>query len=65
MAFLPTPLWPAGHLPRKGGDRKSPPMSQIFGAARGAPSAELPISPLAGEMSGRTERGGRERDAHR
>ncbi|MBZ9732428.1 cobaltochelatase subunit CobN [Mesorhizobium sp. CA18] len=35
----------------------SPPLSPIVGVARMAPSAELPISPLAGEMSGRTEGG--------
>ncbi|AZO20830.1 lytic murein transglycosylase [Mesorhizobium sp. M1E.F.Ca.ET.045.02.1.1] len=50
-----TPLWPAGHLPRKGGDRMSPSLSPIANAAGRAPSPRLPISPLAGEMSGRTE----------
>jgi hypothetical protein len=39
-----TPLWPAGHLPHKGGDR----MERDRG---------LPISPLVGEMS-RSDRGG-------
>ncbi|RWB75029.1 precorrin-3B synthase [Mesorhizobium sp.] len=44
----------------------SPPVSLIANAAstsdkRGVPAAELPISPLAGEMSGRTEGGVKER----
>ncbi|TRB18886.1 lytic murein transglycosylase [Agrobacterium tumefaciens] len=52
-----TPLCPAGHLPLKGGDRPE---------ARSRPSqylrmewwkSVLPISPLEGEMSGRTEGG--------
>ncbi|TIV48995.1 MAG: lytic murein transglycosylase, partial [Mesorhizobium sp.] len=57
FAFRHTPLWPAGHLPRKGGDRTSPRLSPIFNAEGGSPAVELPISPLAGEMSGRTEGG--------
>ncbi|RUT96224.1 hypothetical protein EOD23_30975 [Mesorhizobium sp. USDA-HM6] len=55
--FPPTPLWPAGHLPRKGGDQMSLRLSPIPDAARGAPALTQPISPLAGEMSGRTEGG--------
>ncbi|ODT06110.1 MAG: hypothetical protein ABS58_12860 [Mesorhizobium sp. SCN 65-20] len=54
---LDTPLWPAGHLPRKGGDRQ-------FGRGRftcdfGDELGRLPqlISPLAGEMAGRPEGG--------
>jgi len=58
---LDTPLWPAGHLPRKGGDQMSPMLSPITNFAGEAPSMELPISPLAGEMSGRTEGGVKER----
>ncbi|TPN46033.1 lytic murein transglycosylase [Mesorhizobium sp. B1-1-7] len=50
-----TPLCPAGHLPRKGGDWLSIPLSPIFNAARRKRTSILPISPLAGEMSGRTE----------
>ncbi|TPK89775.1 lytic murein transglycosylase [Mesorhizobium sp. B2-4-12] len=57
MAFRPTPLWPAGHLPRKGGDRMPSQLSPIFDVQKNAPPAELAISPLAGEMSGRTEGG--------
>ncbi|TPI20097.1 hypothetical protein FJ957_25275 [Mesorhizobium sp. B2-4-6] len=35
--FLHTPLWPAGHLPRKGGDRFSRRLSPTAKAARGRP----------------------------
>ncbi|RWB51800.1 MAG: hypothetical protein EOQ47_28575 [Mesorhizobium sp.] len=56
-AFPPTPLCPAGHLPRKGGDWLSSMLSPIADVAGRAPSAKLSISPLAGEMSGRTEGG--------
>ncbi|RUW94213.1 hypothetical protein EOA19_02380 [Mesorhizobium sp. M7A.F.Ca.US.010.02.1.1] len=52
-----TPLWPAGHLPRKGGDWMPPRLSPISGVEDGAPSSKLPISPLAGEMAGRPEGG--------
>ncbi|TIN96900.1 MAG: lytic murein transglycosylase [Mesorhizobium sp.] len=51
------PLWPAGHLPLKGGDRLSPLVSPITKVVRNAPPQKLPISPLEGEMSGRTEGG--------
>jgi assimilatory nitrate reductase catalytic subunit len=52
-----TPLWPAGHLPLKGGDQLSSVLSPIAKLTRNAPSSKLPISPLEGEMSGRTEGG--------
>ncbi|PZV38758.1 hypothetical protein B5V02_10430 [Mesorhizobium kowhaii] len=52
---LNTPLCPAGHLPRKGGDQMSPRLSAIAYVV--APPAELPISPLAGEIAGRPEGG--------
>ncbi|TPK40585.1 lytic murein transglycosylase [Mesorhizobium sp. B2-5-3] len=52
-----TPLCPAGHFPRKGGDRLTFLVSPIFNAPRFVPSPKLLISPLAGEMSGRTEGG--------
>ncbi|TIT40072.1 MAG: hypothetical protein E5W76_17595 [Mesorhizobium sp.] len=55
------PLWPAGHLPLEGGDRMSRRLSPISSAARDASASKLPISPLEGEMSGRTERGAVER----
>ncbi|WP_420959892.1 DUF2336 domain-containing protein [Brucella sp. IR073] len=53
-----TPLWPAGHLPHKGGDyalvdtrrQSSPPQNMHL------EQSQL-ISPLVGEMSGRTEGG--------
>jgi hypothetical protein len=66
-----TPLCPAGHLPLKGGDRTAARLSPISNAADGyvlennialAGNGEgltLPISPLEGEMSGRTEGGNR------
>ncbi|TKB10910.1 MAG: lytic murein transglycosylase, partial [Mesorhizobium sp.] len=52
-----TPLCPAGHLPLKGGDWLSPPPSPIADVEGWAPSLKLLISPLEGEMSGRTEGG--------
>ncbi|TPK69062.1 lytic murein transglycosylase [Mesorhizobium sp. B2-4-19] len=52
-----TPLCPAGHLPLKGGDWTSFPLSPIADVDDWTPSAKLPISPLEGEMSGRTEGG--------
>jgi len=58
-----TPLWPAGHLPRKGGDQLTAMLSPIAGVAGWATRPKLPISPLAGEMSGRTEGGVKERGA--
>ncbi|TIL50484.1 MAG: ABC transporter ATP-binding protein, partial [Mesorhizobium sp.] len=36
------------------------PLSPISKAAGGVPATELPISPLVGEMSGRTEGGAKE-----
>ncbi|PBB18436.1 hypothetical protein CK219_17335 [Mesorhizobium sp. WSM4313] len=51
------PPLPAGHLPRKGGDRTSSPLSPIANVEGEAPATELSISPLAREMSGRTEGG--------
>ncbi|UVK43978.1 molybdopterin-dependent oxidoreductase [Mesorhizobium sp. AR07] len=52
-----TPLWPAGHLPRKGGDRMSHPLSPILNVGEKAGTTKLPISPLEGEMAGRPEGG--------
>ncbi|RWL42612.1 MAG: lytic murein transglycosylase [Mesorhizobium sp.] len=51
------PLCPAGHLPLKGGDWMSRRLSPIFHVAEKAMGPKLLISPLEGEMSGRTERG--------
>ncbi|RWH29537.1 MAG: hypothetical protein E5X33_16135 [Mesorhizobium sp.] len=61
MAFRHTPRCPAGHLPRKGGDRMSRSLSPIASVAGGSPAPKLPISPPAGEMSGRTEGGAQAR----
>ncbi|RWN12330.1 MAG: lytic murein transglycosylase [Mesorhizobium sp.] len=51
------PLCPAGHLPLKGGDRMSSPLSLIAHVAEQSEASNLPISPFEGEMSGRTEGG--------
>ncbi|RUW44139.1 hypothetical protein EOA36_32130, partial [Mesorhizobium sp. M8A.F.Ca.ET.021.01.1.1] len=52
-----TPLCPAGHLPLKGGDQLFPGFRQSLTLRKRAPPMKLPISPLEGEMSGRTEGG--------
>ncbi|TPI69410.1 lytic murein transglycosylase [Mesorhizobium sp. B2-8-9] len=57
MPSLGPPLWPAGHLPLKGGDWVSRRLSPIASVARMAPSPKLPIFPFEGEMPGRAERG--------
>ncbi len=59
-ALCGAPLWPAGHLPHKGGDQALPAISPITSVARASEALELPISPLVGEMSGRTEGGAKE-----
>jgi hypothetical protein len=62
MGALPaknTPLWPAGHLPLKGGDWLARLLSPFETDAELAPNTELPISPLEGEMPGRAEGGSR------
>jgi len=61
--FENTPLWPAGHLPLKGGDwlgaNSSPPVTDRASrvVASGAMDAPRVISPLVGEMAGRAEGG--------
>jgi precorrin-3B synthase len=58
------PLCPAGHLPHEGGDQPSRPPSPSSNIAEKMPAqAAGVISPLVGEMSGRTERGNVERNA--
>ena len=58
-----TPLCPAGHLPHKGGDRVvayvSPNNTRLIRRkfVRERAAGVLLISPLVGEMSGRTEGG--------
>ncbi|GAA2868975.1 hypothetical protein GCM10010837_20450 [Aminobacter niigataensis] len=68
VAILPTPLWPAGHLPRKGE------ISLVAGSAHllrgckaqtatlatGCGGDEGLISSLEGEMAGRPEGGAKE-----
>ncbi|RWB60658.1 MAG: hypothetical protein EOQ47_03955 [Mesorhizobium sp.] len=54
------PLCPAGHLPLEGGDQTSRRLSPIFNVAGLSGASKLPISPLEGEMSGRTEGGAKE-----
>ncbi|TPJ56342.1 hypothetical protein FJ937_15055 [Mesorhizobium sp. B2-4-4] len=67
--FCPgTPLWPAGHLPRKGGDWQ-PQRRRSFGNVYYWRKHDSQmISPLAGEMAGRPEGGvkelGAEGDRH-
>ncbi|PBB35726.1 hypothetical protein CK221_17185 [Mesorhizobium sp. WSM3868] len=56
------PLCPAGHLPHEGGDQISRRLSPIVHVARRSGAPKLPISPLVGEMSGRTEGGVKNRD---
>ena len=57
LALHDAPLWPAGHLPRKGGDQLIAKASTITGVTGQAAMGKLPISPLAGEMAGRPEGG--------
>ncbi len=52
-----TPLWPAGHLPLKGGDQQSAPISPTICLAGQTGGPKLQISPLEGEMAGRPEGG--------
>ncbi|OHV65902.1 hypothetical protein LCM4576_26940 [Mesorhizobium sp. LCM 4576] len=54
------PLWPAGHLPHLGGDQTSPAISPTTNVGRSGGALKQPISPLVGEMSGRTEGGAKE-----
>ncbi len=52
-----TPLWPAGHLPLKGGDQavgRFLPIAQVDKKAAGPCHS---ISPLEGEMPGKAEGG--------
>ena len=62
MLFLDVaPLCPAGHLPHEEGDHLTVRLSPIIDGEVAAAVAKLPISPLVGEMSGRTEGGAKER----
>jgi hypothetical protein len=57
VAFCRAPLWPAGHLPRKGGDQSHFLFDDPFYVAKKASPMKQLISPLAGEMAGRPEGG--------
>ena len=58
VAIDRTPLCPAGHLPLKGGDRQvARPLPRLDGRSLSGSRRPHPISPLEGEMSGRTEGG--------
>ncbi|RWP51912.1 MAG: lytic murein transglycosylase [Mesorhizobium sp.] len=57
VALYGAPLWPAGHLPLKGGDLPSRFLSPITNIEKSAAASKLPISPLEGEMAGRPEGG--------
>ncbi|TPK35912.1 hypothetical protein FJ492_25790 [Mesorhizobium sp. B2-5-4] len=52
-----TPLWPAGHLPLKEGDWQRRPMLSSCNVGDWRRQPRQSISPLEGEMSGRTEGG--------
>jgi hypothetical protein len=56
------PLALPGISPSRGEIALSSLLSPIANAAKESPALELLISPLEGEMSGRTEGGGRELD---
>ena len=70
--FRRTPLWPAGHLPLKGGDQALQPVRPVANVsvqgdriiiyvAELGEAATSVISPLEGEMAGRPEGGAKER----
>jgi hypothetical protein len=61
-ALYDTPLWPAGHLPLKGGDRQFWRHRHSCNAGDWRKLAGQPISPLEGEMPGRAEGGVAELD---
>jgi len=52
-----TPLWPAGHLPLKGGDNALQTCHAFFKTSEWPRAAKRLISPLEGEMAGRPEGG--------
>jgi cobaltochelatase CobN len=57
MPAVFTPLWPAGHLPLKGGDWQVGQAVLNTHRLRGAGHSGRSISPLEGEMAGRPEGG--------
>jgi hypothetical protein len=52
-----TPLWPAGHLPLKGGDWQLKHHGLLTSSGNWRDFLCKPISPLEGEMAGRPEGG--------
>ena len=60
-ALYGAPLCPAGHLPLKGGDRQLRRRRSSCNVEDWRSRRRRPISPLEGEMSGRTEGGAKER----
>ncbi|BCH13233.1 hypothetical protein MesoLjLa_00840 [Mesorhizobium sp. L-2-11] len=63
VALYGAPLWPAGHLPLKGGDWQLRHRTHSCNVGNWRNQSRQQISPLEGEMSGRTEGGIVERDA--
>jgi assimilatory nitrate reductase catalytic subunit len=62
------PLWPAGHLPHRWGDRPAARFSLVSNVAERGVALKLPISPLEGEMAGRPDGGAKDcglREIHR
>ena len=55
------PLCPAGHLPHLGGDRQLRLQRLFCNVEDWRKWSRQPISPLVGEMSGRTEGGAKDR----
>jgi hypothetical protein len=64
-AFYVAPLWPAGHLPHKGGDRQLRSLRSFCNWGDWRKAKRRLISPLVGEISGRTEGGAKGRCALR
>ncbi|PBB31471.1 hypothetical protein CK214_17575 [Mesorhizobium sp. WSM3882] len=60
VAFRHSPLCAAGHLPRRTEDQQLCRRRSSCNVGDLRKRRRQPISPLAGEMSGRTEGGGKE-----
>jgi hypothetical protein len=57
MVGASTPLWPAGHLPLKGGDRELHLCRPNYHVEEWRKPKSRRISPLEGEMPGKAEGG--------